>query len=122
MHLMESQKNIDYTRTTQELQMFVLKLKEVLPYNAYKMLVDSTQNFQQMDKLYGYIVKLSRQYNLNLSVNFPELEKFFAYMELSQKINPLQLIKEEQNFKDEINDKFAANKAEEEVVFISNFI
>lgn len=122
MRLMESQKNIDYTRTTQELQMFVLKLKEVLPYNAYKMLVDSTQNFQQMDKLYGYIIKLSRQYNLNLSVNFPELEKFFAYMELSQKINPLQLIKEEQNFKDEINDKFAANKAEEEVVFISNFI
>jgi hypothetical protein len=122
MRLMESQKNIDYTRTTQELQMFVIKLKEVLPYNAYKMLVDSTQNFQQMDKLYGYIIKLSRQYNLNLSVNFPELEKFFAYMELSQKINPLQLIKEEQNFKDEINDKFAANKAEEEVVFISNFI
>jgi hypothetical protein len=122
MALMDAQKDIDYRRTTQELQMFVVKLKEVLPYNAYKMLLDGTKNFSQMDKLYGYIIKLSRQYNLNLSANFPALEKFFAYIELSQKINPLELIKEEQNFKDEINDKFAVNKAEEEVVFLSSFV
>ncbi|MDD2523943.1 MAG: hypothetical protein PHT81_03760, partial [Endomicrobiaceae bacterium] len=122
MSLMDAQKGIDYQRTTQELQMFVLKLKEVLPYNAYKMLLDGTKNFSEMDKLYGYIIKLSRQYNLSLSTNFPALEKFFAYIELSQKVNPLELIDEEQNFKDEINDRFAVNKAEEEVVFLSSFV
>ncbi len=122
MQLLETQKKIDYQRTTQELQMFVLKLKEVLPYNAYKMLLDSTKNFSQMDKLYGYIIKLSRQYNLNLSVNFPALEKFFAYIELSQSVNPLDLITEEQEFKDEINDRFSANQSEAEVVFLSAFV
>ena len=120
--LLEKQKEIDYQKTTQELQMFVLKLKEVLPYNAYKMLLEQTKNFAQMDKLYGYIIKLSRQYNLDLSSNFPELEKFFSYIEISQKINPLELIKEEQVFKDEINDRFSVNKAEEEVVFLSSFV
>ena len=29
---------------------------------------------------------------------------------------------EEQNFKDEINSRFSVNKAEEEVVFLSNFV
>ena len=122
IRMMEKQKGINYERTTQELQMFVLKLKENIPYSAYKKLVEGTKNFSQMDKLYGYLIKLSRQYNLNLSQNFRELEKFFEYIEISQKINPLELIKEEQNFKDEINDKFSQNKAEQEVVFINNFI
>ena len=120
--LLERQKEINYQRTTQELQAFVIKLKENLPYNAYKILLSETKNFSQMDKLYGYMIKLSRQYNLDLSQNFKELEKFFAYIELSQAINPLELIKEEQNFKDEINDRFSENKAEEEVVFLSNFV
>ena len=120
--LLDKQKEINYQRTTQELQLFVVKLKENLPYNAYKMLLNETKNFSQMDKLYGYMIKLSRQYNLDLSQNFKELEKFFAYIELSQAINPLELIKEEQNFKDEINDRFSENKAEEEVVFLSNFV
>ena len=122
IRMMEKQKGINYERTTQELQMFVLKLKENIPYGAYKMLVEGTKNFSQMDKLYGYLIKLSRQYNLNLSQNFRELEKFFEYIEMSQKINPLELVKEEQNFKDEINDKYSRNKAEQEVVFINNFI
>ena len=120
--LLEKQKEINYQKTTQELQMFVVKLKESLPYNAYKMLLSETKNFSQMDKLYGYMIKLSRQYNLDLSGNFRELEKFFAYIELSQAINPLELIKEEQNFKDEINDRFSENKAEEDVVFLSSFV
>ena len=122
MTLLDKQKEINYQRTTQELQLFVVKLKENLPYNAYKMLLNETKNFSQMDKLYGYMIKLSRQYNLDLSQNFKELEKFFAYIKLSQAINPLELIKEEQNFKDEINSRFSENKAEEEVVFLSNFV
>jgi hypothetical protein len=72
--------------------------------------------------LYGYLIKISRQYNIDLSRNFKELEKFFKYIELSQAINPLELVREEQEFKDEINDRFSENKAEEEVTFLSNFI
>ena len=120
--MMDKQKGINYERTTQELQMFVLKLKENIPYGAYKMLVEGTKNFSQMDKLYGYLIKLSREYKLDLSQNFRELEKFFEYIEISQKINPLELVKEEQDFKDEINDKYSRNKAEQEVVFINKFV
>ncbi|WP_413854420.1 hypothetical protein, partial [Candidatus Ruminimicrobium bovinum] len=122
INLMEKQRTLNYEKITNELQVLVLKLKEVLPYGAYKMLLEGTKNFQQMDKLYGYIIKLSRKYNLEIAQNFPNLEQFFEYIELTQRINPLELITEEQNFKDEINDRFAVNRAEEEVIFLSNFV
>ena len=99
IEMLKRQKEIDYEKTTKQLQAFVLRLKEVLPYNAYKMLLDGTKNFSQMDKLYGYLIKLSGDYSFDLSRNFSELEKFFAYIELSQRINPLELIVEEQNFR-----------------------
>ena len=122
MDLLKRQKELDYERTTQELQTFVMILKERIPYQAYKVLVDATKGFSQMDKLYGYLIRLSRQYNLDLSGNFKELEKFFEYIEISQAINPLELMKEEQDFKDELNDKFSVNKVEQEVIFLSNFV
>ena len=95
MDLLDRQKELDYERTTQELQAFVMILKERMPYNVYKVLVDGTKGFSQMDKLYGYLIRMSRQYNLDLSANFKELEKFFEYIEISQEINPLELISEE---------------------------
>ncbi|MBQ3835171.1 MAG: hypothetical protein II816_06630, partial [Elusimicrobia bacterium] len=122
MEMLSAQKEINYEKTTKQLQEFVIVLKKNLPYEAYKMLVNGTKNFSQMDKLYGYLIKLSREYKLDLSANFSDLERFFAYIELTQRINPMELIVEEQNFKDELNDRFAENKAEGDVVFLSNFI
>jgi len=95
MNLLAMQNDLKFAKITEELQHLVLLLKEQLPFNAYKMLLDSTGNFAQVDKLYEYLMKITRQYNLDLSVNYPELNKYFGYVELSQKINPLDLITEE---------------------------
>ena len=122
MDLMDRKKNLDYEKINKELQTFVATLKERIPYNVYKALTDATKNFLEIDKLYGYIIRLSKQYNLELSGNFKELERFFEYIELSQTINPFELMKEKQNFKDELNDKFSVNKVEQEVIFLSNFV
>ncbi|MFA7675069.1 MAG: metallophosphoesterase, partial [Endomicrobiia bacterium] len=73
------------------------------------------------DKLYGYLIKIARQYNLDLSVNFSELDKYFQYIELSQKINPLQLLEENQRLTNEINSRFSQTKAQMDVVFLINF-
>ncbi len=119
--LLDLQKTLNYNAITTELQNLVLLLNESLSYNAYQMLVDSTDNFSKLDKLYGYIIKISRNLNLDLSVNFAELDKYFRYIEMSQKINPLDLISEEEKITQEININFSETKAQREVVFLSNF-
>lgn len=121
MMLLSEQKTLNFERTTKELQSLVMILKQKLPYKTYKMLLDSTDNFSKMDKLYSYVIIIAKQYNLNLSLDFPELNRYFKYIELSQKINPLELVKEEKKLVNEINTKFARTKVQREVVFLVNF-
>ncbi|GAB1402595.1 hypothetical protein MASR1M68_15060 [Elusimicrobiota bacterium] len=121
MSLFSLQKELKYTEITRDLQLLVSTLKQTLPASAYMMLANSTDNFSQSDKLYGYLVKITRQYNLDLSVNFPELDKYFKYIELSQKINPLELLHENYRLTEEINSRFSNTKAQSDVVFLVNF-
>ena len=118
---LEESKKINLKRATQELQMFVLKLKEILPYSAYKMIVDSTNNFSDLETLYTSLIRISRENNIDLSVTFPELDKFFNYIELKNKINPIEMLNEEQKLANEINQRFSINKSESEVVFLVSF-
>jgi len=119
--LLELQKKLDYSKITTELQTLLLLLKEQFPQAAYQMLLDNTDNFRKIDKLYSYIVQISRLYSLDLAVNFPNLDKYFGYIEFSQKINPLDLIVEEENLTREINTRFSETKAQREIVFLVNF-
>ncbi|MCL2144694.1 MAG: hypothetical protein FWH43_04290, partial [Endomicrobia bacterium] len=119
--LLAVEKRLDYKRVSVELNAFVLKLKEFLPFSAYKMILDSTNNFSEADKLYIYLMKISKEYDLDLQINYSHLYQFFNYIELSQKINPLELIKEEQKLTEEINDRFSTNASEREVVFLTGF-
>ncbi|MFA6613152.1 MAG: hypothetical protein WCS83_00045 [Endomicrobiia bacterium] len=119
--LLSQQKKLSYKKITKELQTLVLLLKERIPYSAYKMLMDSTENFSKIDKLYVYLIRITREYNLDLQTNFKELNKYLQYVEFSQKINPIQLIKEEHKLINEINTRFSETKVQREIVFLTNF-
>jgi hypothetical protein len=85
IELLRLGRQIDYEKSTKESQLLILKLKELLPYGAYKMILDSTSDFSDIDRLYTYLVRLSRKNNIDLSVNFPELTKFFNYYRVERK-------------------------------------
>ncbi len=119
--LLDLQKGLDYSKITKELQNLVYVLKGQLPYNAYKKLLEHTDNFTRTDSLYAYIIQIARLYELDLRVNFPNLDKYFRYIELSQKINPIELVGEEEKLRHEINTRFSETKAQREVVFLLNF-
>ena len=71
--------------------------------------------------MYAYILKLSQDYNIYISRAFPELNKYFGYIELSQQINPIELLKEEEKLTREINTRFSDTVAQREVVFLTDF-
>ncbi|MCL2334565.1 MAG: sugar phosphate isomerase/epimerase, partial [Endomicrobia bacterium] len=122
VRLLEDGSKIKYDRATRELHEFVGKLEGRLPYSLYQMLLDSTDNFTNLDKLYVYLIKLAKESDLDLSANFPELNKFFGYLELSRKVNSLEMMKEEQRLSDEINEGFGTNASEREAAFVAGFI
>ncbi|MDR1195874.1 MAG: hypothetical protein LBL00_05295, partial [Endomicrobium sp.] len=119
--LLQLGRRIDHAAASKELQLFVMKMKEVLPYSYYKMVVDSTNNFSEMDRLYTSIIMLAKEGKIDLDLNFAELSKFLQYYELGKKINALEMIKEEAKFVDEINAGFADNNTEREIIFLTSF-
>ncbi|MBR3627587.1 MAG: hypothetical protein IKN42_01930, partial [Elusimicrobia bacterium] len=119
--LLDLQKDLSYKQATRELQELIFVLKQQLPYNAYKSLLENTKNFKEIEKLYSYIIQLDKIYNLNVSSNFKELDKYFRYVELSKKINPVELVKEDEFLIQEINTRFAQTKAQQDVVFLIYF-
>jgi hypothetical protein len=121
MQLLETEKGLNYTKVAKELQEFVALLKQKLPYNAYRYLLSRTNDFREMDQLYVYLIKMVKEYNLQISGNFPELNHFFDYISASQDINPLNMIKEERNLVRELQVRLAENESEREVAFITDF-
>jgi len=115
---MSSEKNLNYKRIASELQQFVTVLKQQLPYSAYAKLLEETNNFNQADKLYLYLMRISKEYNLNVSRNFPRLDDFFTYIDLSRKVNPVELVGEEKRLVNEINFKLAQNQGQRDAAFL----
>ncbi|MCX5782415.1 MAG: hypothetical protein NT145_06905 [Elusimicrobia bacterium] len=119
--LFEREKKLDYKRVAGELQQFVNILKQKLPYGAYRSLVEKTENFSKLDKVYAYLINLSKEYNINLAHSLPELNDFFNYIEKSQRINPLDLVAEEKKLVGVLEMKFADDQSENEVAFVADF-
>ena len=119
--LLNSQKDLNYKQITKELQSLIAVLKQQLPYNAYKSLLENTSNFQEVEKLYSYIIQLDKVYNLDISLKFTELDKYFKYVELSKKINPVELVKEDEFLSQEMNTRFSQTPAQKDVVFLVHF-
>ncbi|MCR4663379.1 MAG: hypothetical protein K5622_05800, partial [Endomicrobiaceae bacterium] len=119
--LLDLQKQLNYKSITAELQNLNSLLKKQLPYSVYKSLLENTSNFSELENFYSYIVQLDKDYNFNISLNFKELDKYFRYIELSKKINPVELVKEDTFLLQEINTRFSQTKAQKDVVFLSHF-
>src|SRR3989339_128201 len=119
--LMELEKELNYKRISRQLQEFIITLKQRLPYDAYKVLLEKMNDFSRLDELYVYLIKLDRDFKLGLSNTFPNLSTFFAYIDASQKVNPVNLVNEERRFVRELQKKLSANATEKEVVFIADF-
>ena len=118
--LMNLQKNLKTANITKELQSLVLSIKEKIPYDSYKKLLGYTDNFTKTDKLFSFISAMP-ELNINLSSNYKNLDKYFRYIELSKKVNPVELVNEEVKLTQEINTRFSQTKQQRDIVFLTSF-
>ncbi|MDR2436465.1 MAG: hypothetical protein LBD17_00080, partial [Endomicrobium sp.] len=119
--LLEQADKINYSESTKEFQILIQKLRDNLPYLAYKMIIEESSNFRDLDKLYAFLIKFSKELNINLEINFPQLNKLFKQIELSKNINPIEMLDEEERFEDQLNIAFATDQGSRDVAFLSWF-
>ncbi|MHB9155727.1 MAG: hypothetical protein ACYC5N_08585, partial [Endomicrobiales bacterium] len=120
LELAEREKALDYPRAAAELQRFVLRARQELPYGVYAALLERTGNFSRLDEAYPLLAALDREYGI-AGGRFPDLEKFFRYLDASRRVNPVRLLREESALSREIRFRLSRSSAEKEVVFLTDF-
>ncbi|MCX5782769.1 MAG: hypothetical protein NT145_08775, partial [Elusimicrobia bacterium] len=120
LELLDKGQKLDYKRISGQLQQFINEIKKTIPYQDYKLLVEKTENFSKLDLLYTYLAEISERAK-NISYGYPDLKKFFDYLEKGRALNPLQLVKEEKKLIEEIRIGLSEDIAELEVSFLNDF-
>lgn len=104
-----------------ELQTLINVIKNKIPYNSYRKLLNVTNNFNDTEKLVGFLTKFCDLYNIDLSKDFKELNKFFTANRLNQKLNPIELVNEERKLIEQIRMALSYDNTEYEISYISDF-
>ncbi|MDR1195869.1 MAG: hypothetical protein LBL00_05270, partial [Endomicrobium sp.] len=89
LELAKLQRKIDYKKSQSQINSFLNKLKEVLPYKDYKKLMEA----QYKDEFYVNLSKFYDQYKP--LEKYSALEKFFTLIRLKQSVNFADLISEQ---------------------------
>lgn len=115
-------KNIDTNLLSTQLQAFILNLKTNLPYKYYQQLLSDTNNFSNVQMLGNIILNYSNENDIDLKNKFNELYKFIENSKLSQNINPILLLKEEESLISHIRMALSYDNTEYEISYISDFL
>ncbi|MHB9154691.1 MAG: HD domain-containing protein, partial [Endomicrobiales bacterium] len=123
LDLLESERGLKYPEIARELQDFMAFLKERLPYRVYRSLLEKSDNFSRLDELYLALATLAGDVALSADIprRFPELSRFFEYLRLSQRVNPVDLVREERKLVREIQLRLSGSESEREVVFVNDY-
>ncbi|MBN1621532.1 MAG: hypothetical protein JW871_02960, partial [Endomicrobiales bacterium] len=119
--MLQLQKELNFKKVSSEMSEFIAHLKQKLPYNTYKFLAERMNSNAKMDELYLYLIKVAKEYDIPVSGRFANLNKFFDYVTLSQQVNPIDLLREEDILTRELHMKLSESETEKEVVFIISF-
>ena len=122
--------HMDYGRVATQMQRFMQGLKGVMPFREYSALLAKSKNFSDMDRLYAVLSTMmsgpadagpwvsAAQREL---ARYGELKKFFAYIALKEKINPVGLVREDARLVEDLRAALSRSVSEQEVAFLVDF-
>ncbi|MCR4662816.1 MAG: hypothetical protein K5622_02870, partial [Endomicrobiaceae bacterium] len=120
--LLDKAQYINNKKVVYEFSQFVSEIKNILPYQQYSELLKKSNNFNNLDDISSELIELEKNYSITEKLKLNNFNKFLAYLEFNQNINPVKLIQEEENFINELYVKLGRTKYEKEVAFMFDFI
>lgn len=123
-------KGMNFRLVSTQMQKFMQSLRGVMSFADYNALVSQTQNFKDMDRLYlalaaamagpesaaPWVAGARRELT-----RFRALQTFFSYVLMKQKLNPVQLVREERLLVEQLRSAFSRSTPELEVAFLTDY-
>ncbi|MCL2144533.1 MAG: metallophosphoesterase [Endomicrobia bacterium] len=104
-----------------QLQSLLGLLKTNLPYQAYKTLLDETENLSNMDTLSVSLGNVCEIFDINLDINYKELDSFFKMQALNRSVNPIEMVNEEKTLIEKLRISLSYDQTESEISFLNDF-
>lgn len=112
-------KEINNNNLQKEIKNLLEQLKTSLSYKEYKSIIELSNSYETEGFFYLKLQQIL--HNNNKYKDCPNLEKFFALLHLNQKVNPIELVRQEHMLVNEIRNKSARNSGEREILFMERF-
>lgn len=119
LEVMDQQRRLPYKKINNELTKFIGTLKEKLPFGVYNQLMEKASRPNGIEEVYITLAKVAPGMDVS---KYPSLAKFFQFVEKNQRMNPLELVREERRLISELRGRLSQSRAEREVAFIADFL
>lgn len=123
-------RDMNFRRVSAQMQAFMRGLKGVMSYAAYNDLLKKADGQRDLDRMYLALAAALAAEQAPQSwvpaarkelTRYGELRKFFSYILLKERLNPVQLLHEERALVEDLRTAFSRSSAEREVAFLVDF-
>ena len=118
--ILSVRKKINTDTVAKETAAAIGLLKEKLPFSEYKTLTELLKSPETKNVFYLELSKhlqKMRDYE-----NFPQIRQFASYILLNAQVNPIDFVRQEEMFVNEIRNKSSQNLSEREILFMERFV
>ncbi|MCX5778643.1 MAG: hypothetical protein NTU66_05440 [Elusimicrobia bacterium] len=117
LQIAERKKAIREHQLNKELKSYLKDLRGIVPFAIFQQLTSKLRDTGSNDS-YRSLVEVANIYTPELSVYYPQLANFFQVIQLNHRVNPINLVLEERDFKRDLLARYAASPLEREILFI----
>lgn len=121
VQFMKLSSKINMKQVYSQLQSLLALLKEKLPKEGFQLFLDKTENLTNIDMLSISLTNFCEAFDLNLDVNYKQLNMFFKNQAVSRSVNPLDMIQEERHLIERLRASFSYDQTEYEIAFLNDF-
>lgn len=118
--ILSVRKKINTDTISKETAAAMILLKEKLPFSEYKILAELSKLPETKNVFYLELSKClqkTKDYE-----KFPQIKLFSLYIVLNTQINPIDFVRQEEKFVNEIRNKSSQNLSEQEILFMERFV
>ena len=119
LYAVNNQKDLNLNKARKQIKELLAELKDLMPYQQYKLLTDKAGNKETETDFYTDLKKAVEE--KNLSEKYKDAEKFFEYLAYREMLNPIEFAEQETELINEIELNFAQTGYEKEVLFLKKY-
>lgn len=119
---LKKSKSINSEKTRLQFGVFFSELKNKIPYKEYTRLSQKSASFANIEDISRELAQYDAKYSICEKAGLSHLKNFLNYLQFSDKVNPVELIREERNIKEDLYAGIGKTKYEREVLFLFDFI